>query len=280
MTFEFDRAKRGNVPELPEVETIKTQLKNKIIGLNIKDIKVFKKKLFVGDLKDILGAKIVGVRRRAKQLIIDFDNHQHLFIHLKMSGQIIYSFKNITQKHTHIIIQLSNGLSLFYNDVRQFGWMKLLDDKNLKKELFKFGPEPLGKDFSWEILKNNLLKHKNLKIKPTLMDQSVVSGIGNIYASEICFLSKIRPERKIKDLGDQDFKNLFLAINKILRLAIKYKGTSADAYLTAEGKEGNYYKHRLVYDREGEPCPNDCDKTIKKIKLNGRGTYFCPICQH
>ncbi len=268
------------MPELPEVETIRSQLKSKIIGLKITNIRVLKKKLFFGNPQDILDAKILDVRRRAKQLIIDLSNHKHLFIHLKMTGQVIYSRVDIANKATHIIFSLSNDLKLYYNDLRQFGWIKILDEKSLKNELNKFGPEPLEDNFSWQVLKNNLLKHKKLKIKPTLMDQSVVSGIGNIYANEICFLAQIDPRRKIETLSDIDFKNIFSGIKKILPRAIKYRGTSADTYLTAKGKKGDYYKYRLVYDREGEPCPNNCGGTIKKIKLAGRGTYYCPRCQH
>lgn len=265
------------MPELPEVETIKRQLIDKIVGLTIKNILINKPKLFVGDPKIIIGLKVQGVRRRAKMIVIDLENDWNLLIHLKMSGQLV--FGGVPNKFTHITFEFSNGSKLYYNDMRQFGWVKEVKSKELEQELDKFGPEPLDKDFSIEKLKTNLLKHKNLRIKPTLMDQSVIAGLGNIYAAEVCFQAGIRPDRKISTLGDEDLKKLYQAIKKILPLAIKYKGTSADSYVTLEGKKGNYESKLWVYGREGQKCPNNCGSTVKKINLGGRGTYFCPACQ-
>lgn len=295
------------MPELPEVETITRQLNDKVIGLTIKDVKVTKPRLFVGNPEDVIGMKIIDVRRRAKQIIIDLEpkfhfgsgirlshDNLHLFIHLKMTGQLIYSDKNgqfggghpvpplntkMPNKYTYITFYLSDGSTLYYNDLRQFGWIKVLNDKDLEKELSKFGPEPLSKDFSIELLKKNLLEHKRLKIKPTLMDQSVVAGLGNIYAVEVCFQAGILPERKIETLSNKDFENIYNAIKEVLPLAIKYKGTSADAYVTLEGKKGEYYSKLWVYGRAGEPCPKGCGGKIKKVMMGGRGTYFCSSCQ-
>jgi len=290
------------MPELPEVETISRQLKEKVVGLNIEDVKVTKSRLFVGNPKDIIDAKIEDVRRRAKQIIVDLKpiphlrggGGLHLFIHLKMTGQLIYSDKKgqfggghpvppfnteMPNKYTYITFDLSDGSKLYYNDLRQFGWIKILDDKQLEKELSKFGPEPLLKNFTIEQLKSNLLAHKRLKIKPTLMDQSVVAGIGNIYASEVCFRAGILPDRKIESLLDDDFKNIYDAIKEVLSLAIKYKGTSADSYVTLEGKKGEYYSKLWVYGRTGELCPKKCGGKVKKVMMGGRGTFFCESCQ-
>lgn len=285
------------MPELPEVETIKRQLNDKVVGLTINNILINKPKLFIGSAKDVIGAKITNISRRAKMLIIDLQpqvhlrgvhgHEKHLLIHLKMSGQLIYSSKDgkyaglsVPNKFTHITFELSDGSKLFFNDMRQFGWIKLLTSKELKNVLEKIGPEPLSTDFTLEKFRDNLFVHKKLKIKPTLMDQSMVAGIGNIYASESCFLACIDPRRRIETLSHEEIKRLFQSIKKILSLAVKYQGTSADAYVTLDGKKGDYYSRRLVYDREGEKCPNNCGGIVEKIKLAGRGTYFCPGCQH
>lgn len=295
------------MPELPEAETIKHQLEEKIKGLNIKDVKVTKARLFIGDPKSLIGLKVQGVRRRAKMIIIDLSRQNqklhpegggggnlHLLIHLKMTGQLIYVDKHgqfggghpippfetpVPNKYTYITFKLSDGSTLYYNDFRQFGWIKVVKSKELEKELEKFGPEPLSNNFNIEELKTNLLKHKRLKIKPTLMDQTVVAGLGNIYAAEVCFRAGIRPDRKIGTLSDKDFQNLYNAIKEVLPLAIKYKGTSADAYVTLEGKKGEYFSKLWVYGREGEPCPKRCGGMIKKVIMNGRGTFFCQDCQ-
>lgn len=282
------------MPELPEAETIRRQLEQKVNGLKIKDVKVTKSRLFIGNPKAIIGAEITGVNRRAKMIIINLSNDKNLLIHLKMTGQLIYSDKKgqfggghpvppfnekMPSKFTYVTFNLSDGSILYYNDLRQFGWIKILDSEKLKAESEKFGPEPLSKDFTVRIIKENLLKHKRLKIKPTLMDQSVVAGLGNIYAAEACFRAGIRPDRKIETLSDKDFENLHKAIKEVLPLAIKYKGTSADAYVTLEGKKGEYFSKLWVYGREGEPCPKKCGGKVEKFMMNGRGTYWCPKCQ-
>lgn len=300
------------MPELPEVETIKRQLADKVIGLEIKDIEVRNLRSFLGNPKQIIGSKIVDVDRRAKMIVIGLtcrgiclDRHEsrrvtsesslYLLVHLKMTGQLIYADKkgqfggghpvppfnlDVPNKYTYVIFEFSDGSHLYYNDIRKFGWIKLvLSNKALEQELEKFGPEPLEKEFTAKLLKENLLKHKNLKIKPVLMDQSVVAGLGNIYAAEACFRARIRPDRKISTLSDRDFQNLYLAIKEVLPLAIKYKGTSADAYVTLSGKKGQYFDKLWVYGRDGQPCPAGCGGQVAKMKLGGRGTYWCPQCQ-
>lgn len=292
------------MPELPEVETITRQLREKVVGLKIKNVEIKKTHLFLGDQEKLQGLEVAEVRRRAKQIIIDLtetyshlrgeSSRLHLLIHLKMTGQLIYVDKNgqfggghpvppfnteVPNKHTHVIFNFTDGSHLYFTDVRKFGWIKLVKSKELEQEFEKLGPEPLSDDFTVEILKHNLLKRKNTAIKVALMDPSVVAGIGNIYAAEVCFDAKIRPDRKVSTLTDQDFANLYKAIKKILPLAIKYQGVSADNYVTLEGKMGDYYKKLWVYDREGDDCPNKCGNKIIKTKLGGRGTYWCPACQ-
>lgn len=293
------------MPELPEVETIKRQLADKVIGLTIKNVLITNANSFKGDPKKLQGLEVRGVSRRAKMVIIKLDNHGikpeqngtntelFLLIHLKMTGQLIFVDSTVSKQHgaskysgievpnkfTHVSFEFTDGSYLYFNDVRKFGWIKLVKSKELEQEFEKLGPEPLSGDFTVEILKQNLLKHKNKAIKVVLMDPSVVAGIGNIYAAEACFYARIRPDRKVLILTDQDFRKLYGAIKKILPIAIKHQGVSAENYVTLEGKKGDYYNMLRVYDREGEDCPNKCGGKINKTKLGGRGTYWCPNCQ-
>lgn len=289
------------MPELPEVETITRQLKEKIVGLEIRDVEVKKKRLFKGNPKEIISLQVENVRRRAKMIVLDLLHSRsggganlHLLIHLKMTGQLVYSTKNnqfggghpippfnqeVPNKYTYVTFEFNDGSHLYYNDLRQFGWIKIIEDKELKQEFKDFGPEPLDRNFTAEILKTNLRKYPRKKIKPTLMEQTVVAGLGNIYAAEVCFQAGIFPTRTITTLTNKDYDNLYQAIKEVLVLAIKYKGTSADAYVTLEGKQGTYRDKLWVYGREGLSCPNKCGGKVKKIQLNRRGTYFCPKCQ-
>lgn len=282
------------MPELPEVETIKRQLKEKVLGHKILKIEVLKLKQFRGDQQRIIGARILDVRRRAKNIIIDLDDKLHLLIHLKMTGQLIFSDKNnkyggghpiapfglsVPNKYTHIRIYFTDKSKLYYNDVRQFGWMKVLDEIELKKEFEKFGPEPLDKEFDFNILNERIKSKNNMPIKIALMDQSVIVGLGNIYANELLFNAGIDPRRKVKTLTKKELEKIFNAINIVLKKAIKYQGTSADDYVTLEGEKGHYDEKLWIYDKKDEKCPNKCGGIIEKIKLGGRGTYFCSKCQ-
>lgn len=272
------------MPELPEIETIKNQLKEKIVGLTIKNIEIRKPKLFYGNKNLILNKKIVDVRRRAKIVIIDLENDYHLLFHLKMSGQLLFDSpkdKNHIQlpnKFSHIIFDFGDGQYLYFNEMRQFGWARIVNSGELKVESEKLGIEPLSKEFIFDQFKKIILKKPKSKIKPMLMDQSLIAGIGNIYASEICFYAKVLPDRIINALKKKELKDLYNGTIKILKNAIKYQGTSADQYLTITGEPGSFVNHLQVYGQEGQKCPR-CSGIIKKIKLAGRGTYFCPICQ-
>lgn len=281
------------MPELPEVETIKRQLKDKIIGKKIIDIEVRKQKLFQGKVNDVVGSKIVGVDRRAKMLVIDLDNNKHMLFHLKMSGQVIFRNKegkfggghpipkfdtSLPGKMTHVIFTLDNQSHIYFNEQRQFGWIKVMNDDELKKEFGKYGIEPLSREFTFAKFKELVLKRKRSQIKPVLMDQALIAGVGNIYASEACFLAKVDPTRTVGSLNDKELKGVYDGIKKILPVAIKYQGTSADLYVNAAGEPGSYEKYLKVYGHEGEKCPR-CGGIIKKIKQSGRGTYYCPSCQ-
>ena len=174
----------------------------------------------------------------------------------------------------------SGKYNLFFEDYRRFGFVKLFTINELEAYFNKenYGPEPLSKNFNYKIMKDCLLSHKNKKIKQVLMDQTCIAGIGNIYAVEICFYAQVRPDRKIVDIPEAEFKKIFNGIKHILTNAIKSRGTSADAYVDAFGKEGEFVPKLKVYGRMGKKCIR-CGGMIKKERIGGRGTFWCPDCQ-
>lgn len=285
------------MPELPEVEIIRLGLQDKIVSLKISDIKINLPKIFQGNVKDIIGSKVINLRRRAKILLIDLDNDLSLVIHLKMSGQLVYSpstssgqvtfghpipFAGTTlpAKSTHVIFYFSDGSVLYFNDIRQFGYIKVLKTSEVEKlkAIGEFGPEPLTPEFTPEKFKEIILK-KKMPVKLVLMDQTQIAGVGNIYANEALFLSKIHPERKANTLTGEEIQKLYDALLEVLKLGIKYGGSSENAYVNALGEKGTMQEHFLVYSKVGKPCPNKCGGLVKRIALGSRGTFFCPKCQ-
>lgn len=300
------------MPELPEVETIRLGLQKYLVGKIVEDIQIRVPKLFVGDKKDVIGTKIVGLKRIGKGLIIELNNDFVLAVHLKMTGQLVYQddkTKNLTlspkiggkklpSKYSHIIFKLktqksnvktttqssklrneSGNAYLYYNDLRQFGWVKVVrKDQLMNIPFFKeMGPEPF-KDLSIKRFKE-IISKSNLAIKVLLMDQKKIGGIGNIYANDALFDAKIDPRRSAKQITSEEAKKLFDAILKVLRKGLEYGGSSDENFVNALGQEGDYQKHTLVYGREGEKC-RVCGGIIQKIQLGSRGTYFCPVCQY
>lgn len=271
------------MPELPEVETIKLQLSRIIKAKTIKKVEVRLPKMVRGASleefeKKVAGAKVKDIKRRAKLLIIELSNGYSLVIHLKLTGQLIYNQE--PQKHSHLIYHFTDGSVLLHNDMRQFGYVKLVKTSQFSK-LFqkeKFGPEPLEKSFTLEKFKELLSKKKRSRTKPLLMDQTFVAGVGNVYAQEACFFAKIKPTRTVGSLTDKEIKNLYDGLKKILRESIKHKGSSVDTYVDIKGKQGGYLSFLKVYRREGKKCLR-CGAKIKSIRLGGRGTCFCPKCQ-
>lgn len=282
------------MPELPEVETIRLGLQKKIVGLKIKDIEVLSPRTFQGGAKLVHDKKILKIWRKAKILGIDLTGNLTLLFHLKMTGQLIYDngkrivgghptldmVGELPNKSTRVIFIFSDNSKLYFNDQRRFGWVKLATNKEVgdSKLLRGLGPEPLERPFNWKVLKGNLLKRKNMPIKVALMDQSVVSGIGNIYASEACFNAKINPQLKVKELSDKQFKKLHQGIIRSLKDGIKYGGATRAHFVDSEGHKGYFLDYAYVYGRDKHPC-KVCGTEIKKIQLGGRGTYFCPKCQ-
>lgn len=283
------------MPELPEVETIKKGLISKVKGKQISDAKI----LFSGKLnmppkkftETIKGAKVTNITRRAKILILALSNNFSLLIHLKMTGQLIYESgiknqelgiitKNPLYKYARVIFYFTDKSILVFNDLRKFGYIKLVPTKKIEEMVGKekFGPEALGADFTLENFRKILNKYPNRRIKQLLMDQLIIAGIGNIYSDEICYYAKVLPTKPAGKLSGEQIKKLYEGINKILIKAIELRGSSVDNYVDTEGAKGDYVKELKVYDREGEKCCRG-KGIIKRIKLSGRSSYFCSECQ-
>lgn len=265
------------MPELPEVETIKRQLNKRIKGKKISRVDVGLPKIIFGKIAK--GAKIIDLFRRGKLLILELSKGNFIVHHLKLTGQLIYKGK--INKHTHLIYYFTDKTHLVYNDLRQFGYVKVFKDKEslnqfLEKE--ELGPEPLEKDFTFDKFKKLLNQRKRAQIKPLLMNQKFIAGIGNIYASEILFFARVLPTRIVKSLKPKEIEGIYQGIKKILFLAIRVKGTSASDYLDAYGKKGGFMPLAKVYQREKQPCPV-CGTKVKRIKIGQRSSFFCPKCQ-
>ena len=287
------------MPELPEVETIKNGLNKLLIDRAVASVLTDNPKSFPNSSNDIdrylIGSRVIGVRRRAKVLMIDLSSGYSLLTHLKMTGQLVFSSKDahfgaghpsssligdLPDKTTRVTLGFIDGSSLYFNDQRKFGWMKLMPTNQIDKLDFfiKVGPEPLDGGFTWEILKERLLKRSKTAVKPALIDQYVVAGVGNIYADESLWGARINPARTVSELKDIDFKNLYKSLVDVLSLSIDKGGSTDRNYVDAEGNRGNYLQFANVFRREGQPCPR-CHRAIVKIRLSGRGTHFCPHCQ-
>jgi len=265
------------MPELPEVETIKRELEKAVLGKKITGVcvhnpTVIRQPSVEKFKKELSGASIKNILRKAKVLILELSNGKSLVIHLKMTGQLIYPGGG---KKSRVSFKLSDGNMLDFNDQRLFAELRLLDDWRNLKFIQGLGPEPF--DLTADKFKE-MLASKKTKIKPLLMNQTFISGVGNLYAAEALFRAKIHPERPAASLTDKEKELLFKEIKDTLSEAIKYKGSSVDQYLQLSGEAGNYVKYHKVYGREGEPCLI-CKTPVKRISLGGRGTYFCPKCQ-
>lgn len=269
------------MPELPEVETIKRGLEAAICGRRIIDVVINNPKVIKAPSADrfshlLKGMRISRIFRRGKVLIFSLSSKRHkelfLLIHLRMSGQLVYPGQGIKAR---VSFKLSNGKLLDFNDQRLLGELKVL--KRLEDSLFlrRLGPEPFdlnSRDFT------KMLSKRKTRIKPLLLDQSFISGIGNIYAAESLFRAKISPQRRAATLTYRQADRLLYSIIAVLKEAIKYKGSSVSQYVKSDGKQGRYALYHKVYNRKGKPCFS-CRSKIERISLGGRGTYFCPQCQ-
>lgn len=301
------------MPELPEVETIRRDLAAAILNRRIAFVDILSPKTASHSAaffkKALVGRKIIEVGRRGKLLIfrlapgapmrkkgkLDGKRMDYLLIHLKMTGQLIYSDKKnriagghslntpselaeLPNKHTRAVLTMDNGGRLFFNDLRKFGYLKLVSSSELEKLLEQnYGPEPLTPAFTFPAFQKSLSR-TNVKIKAALLNQKLIAGLGNIYADEVLWEARINPQRPTKKVTSAELKKLFAAINKIIKLAIKQRGTTFSDYVDSRGRRGNFSKFLKVYGRGGKKCPN-CHNPLKKQKIAGRGTHYCPKCQ-
>lgn len=259
------------MPELPEVETIRRQLNNVLTGQRIKALQGLSLK--------VEGRKILSVKRKAKMIIIELSGGKSLLIHLKMTGQLVYSDQSLEfskNKYTRAIFELNKG-KLFFNDLRKFGWIKLVTNKELKERLANLPPDVVDKEFSEKYLEK-ALKSSKRAIKLVLLDQSKLGGLGNIYVNEALFCSGIDPRTPANQV--KQIKALHKCIRQVINQGIKFGGTtSADEnFKNALGKPGKFQKYLKVYENK-DNCLK-CKTKIIKLKLGGRGTYYCPQCQN
>lgn len=270
------------MPELPEVETVKNGLKTKVLNKKITSCKVLYQGIIAYPQKEdfiklIEGQTINDIKRRGKFLMFELDNY-YLVSHLRMEGK--YFIKDINEplsKHDHVIFVLNNQEELRYNDTRKFGKMHLVEKDRLDlTPIAKLGLEPWDENLTPKYLKEKL--NKNKAIKTLLLDQSIITGIGNIYANEILFLSKIHPEKPGHKLTKQNVIDIIDNTRSVLEQAIELGGTTIHTYTSVDGITGMFQQELLVHGKNSYPCPN-CQTEIIKIAVNGRGTYFCPKCQ-
>lgn len=270
------------MPELPEVETVKNGLKNKVLNKKITNCKILYEGIIAYPQKEkfineIIGQTINNIHRRGKFLLFELD-YYYLVSHLRMEGK--YFIKKLEEKfnkHDHIIFTLDEKENLCYNDTRKFGKMHLVkkDELNITP-ISKLGLEPWDENLNIKYLKEKFNKKK--AIKTLLLDQSIITGIGNIYADEILFLSKINPEKEGYKLTNKNLTDIIENTKIILEKAIESGGTTIHSYTSVDGIHGRFQQELLVHNKKGSPCPN-CKKEILKIVVNGRGTYYCPKCQ-
>jgi formamidopyrimidine-DNA glycosylase len=286
------------VPELPEVETVKRGLERLIVNKKVARVTHDTDKSFPNDQnsvsKFLIDARILAIRRRAKVLLIDLSTDYSLMIHLKMTGQLVFVGAErfgaghpndslidvLPNKSTRVIFEFYDGTHLYFNDQRKFGWVKLLPTSEIKQTSFikKLGPEPLLDDFTTHILYERLQRRSNTAIKAAILDQSVIAGVGNIYADEALWGACIHPSTLVKNLTKKHIQRLYKEIRYVLNLSIEKGGSTDKNYVNAEGKKGSYIDFARVFRREGQLCPR-CQSEIMKIKVAARGTHICQKCQ-
>ena len=264
------------MPELPEVEVIRLFLQKHLIGKTIKNIEILSKKSFVGNPELIEGQKIISLSRTGKQLSINLTNNLTLLVHLRMTGQLVLNTPN---KYTGLIFSFPDKLKLYFNDLRKFGRIKIINSEDLPEIQQSLGLDILDPKFTSKYVFNQLQSSKR-PIKTVLLDQTKFAGIGNIYANDALFLSKIHPQTPANKISLKQSQRLCSALVKIMTESIREGGSTAKdkGYLQPDNTPGRHQSNFQVYQRDKQPCLI-CQTTIKRIKLGGRGTFFCPQCQ-
>lgn len=286
------------MPELPEVETVRIGLQSLIVGQTINDVTVYESKSLPASPRDVTafvrGATITSISRRAKVLLVQLSTNYTLVIHLKMTGQLVYRGESsfgaghpndsligeLPDRSTRVSLQLSNGGTLYFNDQRKFGWIKLFPTTEVPFIDFMqaYGPEPLEPAFTADVLFERLQRRRRTNIKAALLDQTVLAGIGNIYADEALWGAKIHPKTLVQELTKALVKILWQEIRFVLALSIEKGGSTDRNYVNAEGKRGSYIDFARVFRREGKDCSR-CGSEIVKMRVAGRGTHICLNCQ-
>lgn len=287
------------MPELPEVETIRTGLSRLIVGKTVARATCLDSpKSFPNNPADVqaflVGATIQAVNRRAKVLLITLNTHYTLVIHLKMTGQLVYVgserfggghptdslIGNLPDKFTRVVLEFTDGSHLYFNDLRKFGWIKLVPTAEVDSLPFlqKVGPEPLEDVFTAAEFIPRVRRRNNTSIKAAILDQTVLAGVGNIYADESLWGAKIHPATRAKNVSDAELIQLLEQIKYVMNLSISHGGSTDKNYVDAEGNKGSYLTFANVFRREGKPCPR-CGAEIIKLRVAGRGTHICPVCQ-
>ena len=294
------------MPELPEVETVRLGLQRLLPRRRVDAVAADVPKSFPNAPADVqhflIGATVMQVRRRAKVLMIDLSTEYSLVVHLKMTGQLVFIPKEspapvaeerfgaghpndsligeLPDKSTRVTIAFKDGSHLFFNDQRKFGWVRLMPTIEIPNIDFmqRVGPEPLGDDFTADIFIQRIMRRKNTSVKAAILDQTVLAGVGNIYADESLFAAGIHPSSIVKDIPKARLKKLHTEIKAVLLLSIEKGGSTDKNYVNAEGKRGSYIDFAKVFRRESLPCPV-CNREIIKIKVAGRGTHVCTACQ-
>lgn len=289
------------MPELPEVETIARRLREVVVGKKIKTIEVLRNKSFVGSPSILEGAEITGISRRSKIIQFEFDVPEKMLIHLKMTGQLIYQDKSIRlggghptadwvselpSKYTRVILHLVGGNSattklqeaqLFFNDLRVFGWLKVLTDAQVQKEFSVLGPDVIDSAVTPQYLFEKLQK-RGMPIKLALMDNAIMAGVGNIYANDALHLAKINPFRAANSLSLPEAERLYKAVLQVITSGIELGGATMDAFRHVDGFAGQYQNVVRTYGKTGMPCLV-CGTPIVRQKQAGRSTFYCPECQ-
>lgn len=270
------------MPEIAEVRTVATVLRKKLVNKEIKDIKVLYKNIIENDIEyfknNLIGKKILDIKTNGKWLLFYFDDYC-LLSHLRMEGKyFIKDINDVIEKHEHVIF-IFDDFSLRYHDTRKFGKMKLvkLGELNSTSELSKLGYEPFDNNLTKEYLYNKI-HLKNINIKTLLLDQTIINGLGNIYANEVLFDARINPKRLGNSISLLECSHIIESSKKIVGKAIKMGGTTIKSYTSSLGVMGKYQDYLCVHMKENLPC-KICNTNIVKVKLNGRSTYYCPKCQ-
>ena len=272
------------MPELPEVETIKEDLRGLVVGSRIEEVEVLEPGLVEAPaveefVRRLSGARIAGARRRAKHLIVELDGEDFLVFQLKIGGQLLLVPPVVSEPATALmlILGLDGGRRLFLRDETGFTRARLLDAAELEERLRPLGPEPLEEGFGAGHLKG-VLGGRRVQIKAALLDQKVVSGIGNIYVDEILYDARLHPRRKANTLSDAEWEALHRAIRKNLRAGVEHRGTTVRLYRDVLNRAGSHQDYLRVFEKHGKPCP-DCEGKVVREKIGGRSTHYCPSCQ-